>query len=240
MPVLLRLLYGRTISKKGAASGRHGLQATRLAVLRNLSVEDMGSFLDIATGKLKDVKVVGASKKIFEEPILPIRKQVGFLNMISSVISELGSNATPYLETLLNAVLYCLVFACRQLSGQGVDPENAPEEEEKASTQSLLRVVRSTGLKCLIALFQNAQSFQWAPYQDIILEDVVAPRLDNLPSEMTQGVSGMLQLFATWSVLPRIALFLAPHGKIPEGILPKVIECLSIVKGKDEVKIHVL
>ncbi|KAM0564266.1 hypothetical protein ACHAPJ_000476 [Fusarium lateritium] len=241
MPVLLRLLYGRTISKKGAASGRHGLQATRLAVLRNLSVEDMGSFLDIATGKLKGVKVVGASKKIFEEPILPVRKQVGFLNMISSVISELGSNATPYLDTLLNAVLYCLVFACRQLSGQGADPENAPEEEEeKASTQSLLRIIRSTGLKCLIALFQNAQSFQWAPYQDIILEDVVAPRLDNLPSETTQGVSGMLQLFATWSVLPRIALFLAPHGKIPDGILPKVIECLSIAKGKDEVKIHVL
>ncbi|KAM0203736.1 hypothetical protein ACHAPQ_001164 [Fusarium lateritium] len=241
MPVLLRLLYGRTISKKGAASGRHGLQATRLAVLRNLNLEDMGSFLDIATGKLKDIKVVGASKKIFDEPILPVRKQLGFLNMISSVISELGTNATPYLETLLNAVLYCLVFACRQLGGQGTDPENAPEEEEeKASIQSLLRIIRSTGLKCLIALFQNAQSFQWAPYQDIILEDVVAPRLENLPSEMTQGVSGMLQLFATWSVLPRIALFFAPHPKVPEGILPKVIECLSIEKGKDEVKIHVL
>ncbi|KAK6721788.1 hypothetical protein SNK04_000677 [Fusarium graminearum] len=126
MPVLLRLLYGRTISKKGAASGRHGLQATRLAVLRNLSVEDMGSFLDIATGKLKGVKVVDSSKKIFEEPLLPVRKQLGFLNMISSVISELGTNATPYLETLLNAVLYCLVFACRQLSGQGADPEDAP------------------------------------------------------------------------------------------------------------------
>ncbi|CEI64230.1 U3 small nucleolar RNA-associated protein 20 [Fusarium venenatum] len=240
MPVLLRLLYGRTISKKGAASGRHGLQATRLAVLRNLSVEDMGSFLDIATGKLKDIKVVGASKKIFEEPLLPVRKQLGFLNMISSVISELGTNATPYLETLLNAVLYCLVFACRQLSGQG-DPEDAPEEEEeKASTQSLLRIIRSTGLKCLIALFQNAQSFQWAPYQDVILENIVVPRLENLPSETTQGVSGMLQLFATWSVLPRIALFFAPHDKIPEGILPKVIECLSIEKGKDAVKIHVL
>ncbi|KAF5241248.1 hypothetical protein FAUST_3930 [Fusarium austroamericanum] len=241
MPVLLRLLYGRTISKKGAASGRHGLQATRLAVLRNLSVEDMGSFLDIATGKLKGVKVVDSSKNIFEEPLLPVRKQLGFLNMIFSVISELGTNATPYLETLLNAVLYCLVFACRQLSGQGADPEDAPEEEEeKASTQSLLRVIRSTGLKCLIALFQNAQSFQWAPYQDVILEDVVAPRLENLPSETTQGVSGMLQLFATWSVLPRIALFFAPHDKIPEGIIPKVIECLSIEKGKDAVKIHVL
>ncbi|KAF4989703.1 hypothetical protein FDECE_14618 [Fusarium decemcellulare] len=242
MPVLLRLLYGRTISKKGAASGRHGLQATRLAVLRNLSIEDMGSFLDIAIGKLKDVKVVGASKKTFEEPVIPVRKQVGFLNMISSAISELGSNVTPYLETLLNAVLYCLVFACRQLSGHGADPENVPEEEEeKASTHSLLRVVRSNGLKCLIALFQNAQSFQWAPYHDIIIEEVVAPRVDNLSAETTQGVSGLLQLFSTWSVLPRVALFLAPHDSIGRGgILSRVIECLSVQKGKDEVKIHVL
>lgn len=244
MPVLLRLLYGRTISKKGAASGRHGLHATRLAVLRNLSVEDMGSFLDIAVGKLKDVKVVGAPKRTFDEPLVPIRKQVGFLNMISSVISELGTNVTPYLETILNSVLYCLVHACRQLSGSAQDAEVTEEEEEKeekASSQSLLRITRSTGLKCLNALFQNAQKFQWAPYQDIILEEVVAPRIDKLPVETTQGISGILQLFSTWSVLPQVALFLAPHGKtLPEGILPKVIDCLAVEKAKDEVKIYVL
>lgn len=242
MPVLLRLLYGRTISKKGAASGRHGLHATRLAVLRNLSVEDMGSFLDIAVGKLKDVRVVNAPKKMFEVPIISVRKQVGFLNMISSVISELGTNVTPYLETILNSVLYCLVFACRQLSGTAADPETVDEEEEeKASTLSLLKMTRSTGLKCLTALFQNAQASQWEPYHDIIVQDVVAPRLDNLPVETTQGISGMLQLFSTWSVLPRVALFLAPHDKaLPDGVLPKVIECLSIEKSKGEVKIHVL
>ncbi|KAH6898626.1 armadillo-type protein [Thelonectria olida] len=245
MPVLLRLLYGRTISKKGAASGRHGLHATRLAVLRNLSVEDMGSFLDIAVGKLKGVKVVGAPRKTFDEPVIPARKQVGFLNMVSSVISELGTNVTPYMETILNSVLYCLVHACRQLSGSAQDVENETEEEEekeeKASSHSLLRITRSTGLKCLNALFQNAQKFQWAPYQDIILEEVIAPRLDKLPVETAQGISGILQLISTWSVLPQVALFLAPHGKsLPNGILPKIIDCLAVEKAKDEVKIHVL
>ncbi|CAM1506874.1 Fc.00g065150.m01.CDS01 [Cosmosporella sp. VM-42] len=242
MPILLRLLYGRTISKKGAASGRHGLQATRLAVLRNLAIEDMGSFLEIATGKLKDVRVVGSPKRFFNEAIIPVRKQVGFLNMMSSVISELGTNATPYVETILNSVLCCLIFACRQLSGTAIDAENAPEEEEeKASTHSLLKITRSTGLKCLIALFQNAQDFQWAPYHDIIVEEVVGPRLENLPIETAQGISGMLQLLSTWSVLPRVALFLTPHGKIlPNGILPKVIDCLAVGKAKDEVKIYVL
>ncbi|KAI5466033.1 armadillo-type protein [Mariannaea sp. PMI_226] len=242
MPVLLRLLYGRTISKKGAASGRHGLYATRLAVLRNLSVEDMGSFLEIATGKLKDVKVVGMARKSFDDALIPPRKQVGFLNMISAVISELGSNITPYMETILNSVLYCLVHACRQLSGSAQDAEDVPEEEEeKASSQSLLRITRSTGLKCLNALFQNAQTFQWAPYQDIILEEVVAPRIDNFHIETAQGISGTLQLLGTWSVLPQVALFLAPHSKVlPTGVLPQVIECLSVEKAKDEVKMFVL
>ncbi|KAF7559545.1 hypothetical protein G7046_g4617 [Stylonectria norvegica] len=245
MPVLLRLLYGRAISKKGVASGRHGLQATRLAILRNLTIQDMGNFLNIATGKLKDVRVVGtpsSQRKLFDEAIIPVRKQVGFLNMISSLISELGTNVTPYVERLLDAVLYCLVYACRQLSGKGPDTENpSDEEEEKASTHSLLKITRSTGLKCLIALFQNAQDFQWAPYHDIIVEEIVAPRLQNLPIETAQGVSGMLQLISTWSVLPRVALFLAPHGKIvSDGILPKVIECLSAAKAQDEVRIHVL
>lgn len=245
MPVLLRLLYGRTIAKKGAASGRNGLQATRLAVLRNLSVEDMGSFLDIAAGKLKDVQVVVAEaqrKKLFSAPIITSRKQVGFLNMISALIAELGTNVEPYMNTLVNAVLYCLVYSSRQLSGTPGDGDDKDEDhEEKTSDLSLLKSARSIGIKCLTALFQNAQNFQWDPYQELIIEEVVAPRLDNLPVETTQGVSGMLHLLSTWSALPRAAMFLGPHGDVlPHGVLPKIIDCISKEKTKDEVKLFVL
>lgn len=241
MPVLLRLLYGRTISKKGAASGRNGLQTTRLAVIRNLSIEDMGAFLEIAGGKLKDVKVAGLSsaqkKTMFSEVIITVRKQLGFLNMISSLINEMGTNVAGYVEKILNPVLYCLVYACRQLRNTNADTDAT----DKASEVSLLRVVRSTGIKCLTALFQNAQEFQWEPYHDIIIDEVVAPRIDNLPVETTQGVSGMLQLFSAWSVLPKAALFLAPHGtSLPKGALPKVVECIRLEKTKDEVKIFVM
>lgn len=245
MPVLLRLLYGRTISKKGAASGRNGLQATRLAVLRNLSVEDMGSFLDIAAGKLKEVRVAIASaqrKKLFDEPILSARKQMGFLNMISSFISELGSGVEPYTGTLLNAVLYCLVYSSRKLNGVASDQEAGPrKDDDKNRDISLLKATRSLGIKCLTALFQNAQNFQWDPYHDVIIEEVLAPRLENLPAETTQGVSGMLQLLSTLSVLPRSALLLAPYEScLPRGVLPKVVACLGIEKTKDEVKIFIL
>ncbi|TWU74535.1 U3 snoRNP protein [Metarhizium rileyi] len=245
MPVLLRLLYGRTIAKKGAASGRNGLQATRLAVLRNLSVEDMGSFLAIAAGKLNHVHVAVTKdqrKKLFSESIITTRKQVGFLNMISSLIAELGANVEPYMETLVNAVLYCLVYSSRQLCDtSGNDDVKDEVQGEKTSDLSLLKSVRSMGIKCLTALFQNAQNFQWDAYHELIIEEVVAPRLDVLPVETTQGVSGMLHLLSTWSVLPKAAMFLGPHDEVlPQGVLPKIIDCISKEKTKDEVKIFVL
>lgn len=238
MPVLLRLLYGRTISKKGAASGKHGLQATRNAVIRNLSIADMGEYLSIASGKLNGVRVGQETEEEkltkFAQPIITLRMQVGFLNMISALISELGSNVSQYMDRVLNPVLYCLVFACRQLR----DAAEEDAEGEKVSNLSLLRVVRSLGIKCLIALFQNAQDFQWEPYHDIIIDEVVAPRIDNLPTETTQGVSGTMQLFSTWANLPRAALFLAPHGdKLTEGVLPKLIDLIAIEKAKDEARI---
>ncbi|UKZ80911.1 hypothetical protein TrVFT333_008676 [Trichoderma virens FT-333] len=245
MPVLLHLLYGRAISRKGGVGGRHGQQTTRLAIIRNLSIQDLGGFLDIAVGKLKDVRVVGPAvnrKKLFDEEIISVRKQFGFLNMVLSLISELGTNVSPYMDTLVNTILYCLIFSCRRLGGADTEADpDAPEEEEKASTHSLLKSTRSTGIKCLIALFQNAQDFQWEPYQDIIIEELVAPRHENLPAETAQGVSGMLQLLSTWSNLPKAALFLAPHGNaLPDGALPKVISCIAFEKSKESVKIYVL
>lgn len=241
MPVLLRLLYGRTISKKGAASGRHGLQATRLAVIRNLSLQDMGDFLDIAMGKLRGVQILGPSavqnKASFAEPLITPRQQVGFLNMISSLITEMGTSVSQYMDKVLSPVLYSLIYACRNLRDVALEADDS----DKASSVSLFRVIRVTGIKCLISLFQNAQDFQWEPFHDLIIEEIVAPRIENLAAETTQGVSALMNLFFTWSVLPKSALFLAPHGKsLPIGVLPSVVDCITTEKTKDDVKIHSL
>ena len=245
VPVLLRLLYGRAIAKKGAASGRQGLHATRLAIIRNLSVDELGDFLNILLGKLHGISILGPlthRMKVLSQTAIAPRKLVGFLNMTSSLITELGANVAVYIEKLLNAVLFCLVYACRYLArfAKDSEPVEAVEEEQQSSELSLCRVIRATGLKCVIALFQNAQSFEWDPYQDVVAEEVIAPRLANLPADTTQGVSGMLHLFSTWSALPKAALFLAPSLTLPDGILPKCLECLGVEKVKGEVKLCIL
>ena len=234
-PVLLRLLYGRTISKKGAASGRHGLHATRQSVIRNLSVEDTGEFLQIALGRLRDVQMVdadGVNEAALSGDIVPVRNQVGLLNMLESVINELGTSVDHCAERLVHVVLYCLVSACRKLQGTTGDAEAT---EEKSET-SLRRVVRTTALKCLCSLFRNATAFDWTPYKDVLVAEAISPNIDKLPLETTQGVSWTWKLLSTWASLPRTAMFLA----IDSRTLPKILECLGVPKAKDEVKVFAL
>ncbi|KAK3941104.1 small subunit processome component 20 [Diplogelasinospora grovesii] len=248
MPVLLRLLYGRAISKKGAASGRQGLHATRLAIIRQLDVDDMGAFLAIALGELRAIRVVddaGLRESLFANELLPVRKQIGLLNMTEAVINELGTAVLPYMELLANAVLYCLIYACRQLRESPSKAEDAEEkeeddeeEEEGAPIQnaSLLKVIRTTALKCLCKLFQHAQTFDWTPYQEAMVAEVISPGIEKLSVETTQGVSGTWRLMGTWAALPKTALLLA----IDRRILPNIVACLGLLKTKDEVKLYAL
>ena len=237
MPVLLHLLYGRTISKKGAASSRHSLHATRLAVIRQLDVDNMGSFLDIALGKLRSIRVVdaqGVRESVFASEALPVRKQVGLLNIVESVINELGTSVSSYIEPLVNAVLYCLIFACRRLRGSS--EEHDTEESDQVENAALYGVTRTTALKSLCKLLQNAEDFDWTPYRDVMVAEIISPRIEKLPAETTQGVSATLKLLGTWSALPKAALFLSTDKKV----LPKIVETLRVKKTKDEVKVFTL
>ncbi|TGJ86705.1 hypothetical protein E0Z10_g2047 [Xylaria hypoxylon] len=236
MPVLLRLLYGRTISKKGIASGRHGLQANRLAVLRQLTVEDMGSFLDISLGNLRNIHLVGKSAlcdDTFQRDVTSIRKRVGFLNMMEAMINELGTSVMNYMDRILPAILYCLVSSCRKL--QKVADEEG-EEEEAATQNSLLRTVRSTSLKCIILLLQNAPGFDWNPYREILIKEAVSPRLEKFAIENAQGISGILQLLSTISQLPKTALFFTSDDRI----IRKLMDLVAFAKSKDDVRIFSL
>ncbi|KAI0444246.1 armadillo-type protein [Xylaria telfairii] len=236
VPVLLRLLYGRTISKKGIASGRHGLQANRLAVLRHLNVEDMGSFLDISLGNLRNIQLAGkctTGDEAFQRDLMPIRKQVGFLNMMEAMINELGTSVIEYMDRILPAVLYCLVSSCRKLQKAAGETE---EEEETPSQNSLFRTVRSTSLKCVISLLQNAPGFDWTPYRDTLIKETINPRLDKLAVENAQGISGILQLLSTVSQIPKTALFFTVNDRI----IRRLMELVAFAKSKENVRIFSL
>ncbi|KAJ4417662.1 U3 snoRNP protein [Gnomoniopsis sp. IMI 355080] len=243
MPVLLRVLYGRATSKKGAASGRNGLHATRLAIIRNLSIQDIGGFLDIALGKLRGVRVADASgldESLFQHEKITPRQQVGFLNMAQSIINELGTSGERYMDPLVNAVLYCLFSASRNLrQAEQKDEEqddDASIEDDKTSNTSLYKVARTTSLKSLCALIRNNPNFDWTPYQKSIVTEIVTPVINLPPEEMAQGVSWTWKLLEAWSVLPHTATILA----INQDVIPKIADCIGFEKSKNEVRVFAL
>ena len=239
MPVLLRILYGRAISRKGAASGRQGMEARRLTVLRNLTVQDIEGFLEIALGSLKDVQLIQRGQldeSVIEGELLSVRKQLGFTNMMEVVLTELGTKVAPFTQKLLNAVLYCVIYSSRRLGMENELHGADDSTRNQPSPTSLLKVVRQTGLKCLVLLFASDESFSWIEYVGTIIKEIVEPRLNDLPVETAQGISGILRLFSTWSASPQMVAFLGGH----DDILLKVAECLAPTKSKDEVKLFAL
>lgn len=234
MPVLLRILYGRTIARRGIESGKQGQTARRLMVLRHLSIGDFGLFLDIALGDLKEVQLVRdgqLQESALGKQVMRVEKQTGFVKMMEVVLKELGTKVVPFLYKLLDPILYCLIYASRRLQNHN----DESKEETRRGKLIKFKDVRQSGLKCLTLLFANADANDWTPYINIIMQEVVAPRLSNLPAESAEGVSGILELFHTWSESPHSVSYLGE-----QQILSRITDCLTRPKTKVKVKQFVL
>ena len=213
------------------------MEARRLIVLRHLSVEDMDEFLGIALGELSNVELFKDNST--RESIL---REGGHERQETSRFHQHDGRRTKRIGKQGRAihsqescpqyctVLYLLQGSCRRQA----DLED--DEESTIGNVSMLRVIRQTGFKCLNLLFTNDVQFDWTPFVPIILEDLVRPRIEKLPIETGQGVSGVLQLLSTWSLFPRTILFLGKDDRF----LPKIAECLAPQKSKDEVKLFAL
>lgn len=133
MPVLLRILYGRALSRRNSNSGGKGMQSRRVAILAsivNLWPEEQQMFIDISLSDFAGLHFIDKSQfneyksnpHFSDEVKVPLRKQIGFLRMSQDMLKQLGSNLLPFVPKLLDALLYCL------LSSQY--PEGPEDEEE--------------------------------------------------------------------------------------------------------------
>jgi U3 small nucleolar RNA-associated protein 20 len=205
LPVLLRLLYGRMISKAGASATQAGQAGRRKAILRalsHLSEEEFGLFMHLSFGPLAEVHVVQDGKtnnKAFSEELTSPRRQLGLLKMIETVFDTLQSRMAPYSVQTMNVVICCLVRACRALQD-----ESSVDERLRGVYQNL----RQEAIRCLNLVFSVSSDRDWTPYVKVIFDEVINNRLDQFPIETAQGVSGLLRLFHTWASSPRSAGYL--------------------------------
>lgn len=238
LPIVLRLLYGKVIA------GKRGLESKRKSVFVSLKTrfgdDAIRQFLGIAFGPLSNISILGddgLNEDLLTKDVLDTRKQVGMLNMLDDLISTFQTTFNPFTATVVDPVLYCLIKASRDLSSSTTHEGEDETAEGRTMKVSLLKTVRQRALHILARLSESCPEYDWKPYSAAIVRELVDPRLDNLPIETAQSVSGLLRLFAAWSKSPLTAPFLVEHN---QNILNKVTDCLEVPSAKDEVRKFVL
>ncbi|KAI5206320.1 putative HEAT repeat protein [Aureobasidium subglaciale] len=241
MPVLLRILYGKAVTRAGSASGKRGQQTRRKAVfvaLARFPAEIVGQFLSIALGSLANVEPIkdGAlDQSAVDRFSVAPRKQVGLLNMLDDMVHTLGNRLDRYATKIADAVLLCLLKATKSHTALADVEEEITAEDE--SLTSLDRAIRQAGFHCLIQVFSTCTEVSWYSYAKIVMSELVGPRLEKLPIETAQSVSAFLRLFSTWASSLSTCNFLTDF--YPET-LNAVADCLVVPSAKNEVKAFII
>lgn len=229
LPIVLRLLYGKVIA------GKRGLESKRKAVFVGLKNRfgdaAINQFLGIAVGPLHGISVIqeeSLNEALLQTDLMDPRKQLGMLNMFDDLLGTFKATFTPFAVSVVDPILYCAIKASRQLATTNDRETN----DRGASKVSLLKVIRQRSIQILARLCENCPEFSWQIYTHGIVEELVEPRLDQLPIETAQSVSGLLRLFAAWSKSASTAIFLVENNR---NIMTQVIACLEVPSAKDEV-----
>jgi U3 small nucleolar RNA-associated protein 20 len=221
MPVLLRLLYGRAVGS--AKDNQNSRRKAIFVALSRFEPAVLGGFIDIATSKaLQEGESVSA-----EALTMPLRQQVGMLNMVNDMLATLGSGLEPYAVQLSNTALLCTMSAAKKLD---------KEDKEEIQDASLLRAIRQIGLQCIVKIFADNENLDLSAQGKTTVAELISPRMDNFANENLQGISAMLKLFSAWSKSTVHFTHLFEDARILNGLA----ELLGHSGAQNEVKIFIL
>ncbi|KAI4178325.1 MAG: hypothetical protein LQ346_007487, partial [Caloplaca aetnensis] len=238
IPILLRLLYGKLVSRTGNQNAQRTQNVKRKAVLQvlsKLSDAEIQEFLSIAFGPVVRSQITDAKRldrRVNSSSQMTLRKQVGLLHMVRDMLTTLGIRLKPLTTTLAVVSIDPLTHACRLLAS-----EKPVVDGQEGSQASMLRNIRQMGLQCVNLLFQHCTISDIQPHLPSLFAEAIDPRLGSLPIDTAQSVSGLLQLFATWASSRQSALFLVEYTPT---LLKSISSCLEVQFAKDEVKMFVL
>ncbi|XP_025097744.1 small subunit processome component 20 homolog [Pomacea canaliculata] len=211
LPVLMRILYGKMLSKAGnETSGRRRADTRRSIVLRFLagcSSKEMQYFLGLVFGPFRQyvtddplAMVRGLAENLDLKKFVPPKKMKGVLGAVSIVMDKLGhlleDNARWVLHLLLAIGAMCA--SCLK--------------ERHLVRPSIITQLKSVRQLIFIRLIQFLGDFDKFEFTDkeveAILETFVWPQLDRLVIESKCQPSPLLRLFESWSLDPKYFVFL--------------------------------
>ncbi|KPI39975.1 U3 small nucleolar RNA-associated protein 20, partial [Cyphellophora attinorum] len=228
LPVLLRLVYGLLVGRSGTHGSQESRRKTLLRMLFRMQPSEIASYLEIAIGKLQDVRLLqdgGLSIDALQHEVTTPDQRYGFLRMTLSTIQTLQTTFAPFGNQVIEAILYCTMRSSTIL-------ESLPEV-----SNSLERSTRRTGLECLTSLFEIRAEIEWTVYMPLIYSQLLIPRLESFANDNIQAVSVQLRLVAQWCSDPDFVSFLVSHD---DRLLESLWQILSSTSTKPEVKVFIL
>lgn len=227
LPVLLRLIYGLVVGRSGSYGSQESRRRTLLRMLFRMERQEIILFLDIAMGRLKDVRIAqngSIDQSISQREYTTADQRYGFLRMMSTLMETLQSQFASYAHHVVEAVLYCTLRGAF-FTDSASDGANSIE-----------RNIRRTGIQCLIMMFENPAEVDWTMYMPTLFSGLVAPRLDNFATENMQGISAVFRLLGAWCKAFAHVEYLTHDSRV----LPAVWSVLATPMTKPDVKKFVL
>ncbi|KAI9203103.1 armadillo-type protein, partial [Polychytrium aggregatum] len=255
--ILIRVLYGKVISRRGRHSSKHSHRTRRLAVfafLTSLSDSERLRFVDVMLTPFSD---------IFGQPAAPdntmqlfpisalqspdsLNKQIGFLRSLEELIKQFRTLVSPFIDKLMRATICmayhaeCTLSSSKALADLGAggaqsdgddNSENADEgvdgDTDGQSSLAQLRSIRQLAIRRLTQIFDMDLDVNYGSFMPAIFSSIIDPRIDTLARENTQGPSSLVELVVTWSKHRRTIPFLVRYNPL---LLTRALALLSAKK----------
>ncbi|KAI0753565.1 hypothetical protein C8Q80DRAFT_1342693 [Daedaleopsis nitida] len=245
--VVIRLLYGMMLEKKGRSRGADR-RAAILSSLAGCTDEELGLLVDLMLQPIRKERQTSSEESAFTiSPVPPgvsEKQQVGFLTLLGDVLKHLGSRIVARWPVLLQTLLDLVGSAQSSLDAgkDGVVEEPSEEDDTVADDEEhtddspgssrVLRTIRQLGLKRLADFSRSPVTYDFSPYMSEAFRAVISPRLHMLDQENTQSPSSLLDLFHAWTQQAEYAVYLVGYDN---RTLPKVYDCLVATNVKPAV-----
>ncbi|KAG0221648.1 armadillo-type protein [Mortierella sp. GBAus27b] len=251
IPIIIRLLYGCMIVRKGKASTKAGMSARRRAVLTAIggcNIKELGFFIslmlepfNVSTAEIRNGRLeFTQDESVEQDSVGTLRRQIGFLHILEDVIKMLGTHIAPFIAELFTAVM-CMVHQAQirlDLEIGDVSALGAEDGAIETVQTKQLKDIRQLGIKRLTKIFQlPVSTFDYEPYIPSMFDSFLNKRVDRLDIESTQAPSAIMELFAAWASRKEYLLFLVKYNN---RVLEKLYSCLSAKKVRDSVVSMVL
>lgn len=174
LPLLIRLLSGMMVSRRGTTAGRNSMETRRKLVLNYIATWDEVSIHAF-------VLFMGEMAGLPSATGVETKKIVGFLNLLETVISRIGKKLS---QATVDVILGWLLI-----------DHHAPENDAKALGRLVTKRIRDV----IVTIPETISLDQW----NQSMYNLLAPRIARLEFEYMQDSSALLEILHFWISTPK-------------------------------------